>query len=62
MCAPATPLLLLLPQVRTQSRGRARVRGSRFLSLLGWDDLALHSKAATQEASLQAYLRGLAEE
>jgi hypothetical protein len=38
------------------------VRGSRYLSLLGWDDLALHSKAATREASLQEFLRGLAEE
>jgi ERCC4-related helicase len=46
--------------VRTQSRGRARVRGSRFLSLVSGGDAPLHKKARLEEQSMQQYLRGLA--
>jgi ERCC4-related helicase len=46
---------------RTQSRGRARVRDSRYLSLVGWSDLALHHKACNEEDNLREYLRQLTE-
>lgn len=46
--------------VRTQSRGRARVRGSRYLSLVSALDAHLHKKARLEEAAMQSYLRGLA--
>jgi ERCC4-related helicase len=46
--------------VRAQSRGRARVRGSRVLSLVSGGDAPLHKKARLEEQAMQEYLQGLA--
>jgi ERCC4-related helicase len=45
---------------RAQSRGRARQRASRYLSLVsGWQEAALHSKAVAEERNMVTVMRGL---